>query len=86
MLKFFGGLIIIIIGFLIVAKSEWMLNNFGRIEFFETKIGPGGTRTGYKLIGMIVIFFGMLIMTGQIEGFMGWALSPLIKYSQPLAQ
>lgn len=73
------GLAIIIAGTFIVIKSEAMLNIFGRIEFFERHLGSdGGSRLGYKLIGMLVIFLGLLIMTNMIGGFMEWMLSPLL--------
>jgi len=69
-----------IVGVLIVAKTEWMLSNFGRIDWFEQKLGTsGGSRLGYKLVGIAAIFIGLLMATGSIEGFMGWVLSPLIK-------
>lgn len=79
------GSIIIFIGYLLVAKSEWMLNNFGRIAFFEDKLGTeGGSRLGYKIIGLICIFLGFLIFTGMISGFMTWLLSPLLRLNQPI--
>lgn len=69
------------IGITIVIKAEWMLNNFGRIAFFEDKLGAeGGSRLGYKLVGMIFFFIGLLIMTNMIGGFLTWMLSPLTKY------
>jgi len=43
----------------------------------------GGSRLGYKLIGVLTIFIGLLIMTNMIGGFMMWVFSPLLKYSQP---
>ncbi|MDO9399280.1 MAG: hypothetical protein Q7T79_01135 [bacterium] len=77
------GLIIIAVGLLIVLKSEWLLQNFGRMDFFEKHLGSsGGSRLGYKLTGMLAIFFGILIMTNMIGGFLEWALSPLIRSSQ----
>jgi hypothetical protein len=82
-MHFILGIIIMAIGVIIVIKSEWMLNNFGRIAFFEAKLGSeGGSRLGYKLVGMIFFFIGLLIMTNMIGGFMTWMLSPLLKYSQ----
>jgi hypothetical protein len=79
------GFIILVIGALIVIKSEAMLNGFGRIEFFERYLGAdGGSRLGYKLIGIIAIFIGMLIMTNMIGGFLEWVLSPILRYNQPL--
>lgn len=82
-MQFILGIIIMAIGMIIVIKSEWMLNNFGRIAFFEAKLGSeGGSRLGYKLVGIIFFFVGLLIMTNMIGGFLTWALSPLLKYSQ----
>ncbi|MDO8667489.1 MAG: hypothetical protein Q7K35_00105 [bacterium] len=79
------GLIILAVGALIVIKSEAMLNNFGRIEFFERHLGTeGGSRLGYKLLGIAAIFIGFLIMTNMIGGFMGWVLSPLIRVNKGL--
>jgi len=70
-------------GLMIILKSEWMINNFGRIGFFEDKLGTeGGTRLGYKLIGLAVIFLGLLAVTNMIGGFIEWVFSPLLKYQQ----
>lgn len=72
----------IAIGTMIVLKSEALLGAFGRIGFFEKHLGTdGGSRLGYKLIGLAVIFFGILILTNMIGGFMEWLLSPLLKYN-----
>ena len=77
------GLAIIVVGCFLVIKSEAMLSSFGRIEFFEKYLGTeGGSRLGYKLVGIIIIFIGFLIMTGMIGGFMEWLLAPLIRVSQ----
>ncbi len=77
------GLAIIAVGALIVIKSEAMLNGFGRIEFFERHLGSeGGSRLGYKLTGMLIIFIGVLVMTNMIGGFLQWVLSPILKYNK----
>ena len=77
------GLGILAIGALIVIKSEVMLSNFGRMEFFERYLGAeGGSRLGYKIVGIIAIFIGFLIMTNMIGGFMEWLLSPLLRMSR----
>jgi len=78
------GAIILAVGALIVIKSEAVLNMFGRIEFFERYLGTeGGSRLGYKLVGLLTIFIGFLIMTNLIGGFLEWVLSPLLRYSRP---
>ena len=75
------GLIMMVVGFLIVVKSEWMLNNFGRIGFFDQHLGAeGGTRLGYKLIGIFVIFVGFLVFTNMIGGFLLWVFSPIFHF------
>jgi hypothetical protein len=84
MFHFILGAVVIAVGASIVIKSEAFLNTFGRIGFFEKHLGvEGGSRLGYKIIGVLTIFIGLLIMTNMIGGFITWLLSPLLKYSQP---
>ncbi len=81
------GMIITVAGVFMVIKTEWLVNNFGRISWFEEKLGSeGGTRLGYKLIGILVLVIGIIVMTGSGSEFMRWLLSPLIKYNQPSSQ
>lgn len=83
MMNFFFGLAAIGVGAIMTIKSEALLNSFGRVAWFEEHLGlEGGSRLGYKLMGMLVIFFGILTMTGMIGGFMEWVLSPLTQYSK----
>jgi hypothetical protein len=77
----FFGLLIVGVGIIFIVKTEWFLNNFGRITWFEDKLGAeGGSRLGYKLVGIILIFVGLIVMTGSSSEFLHWALSPLLKY------
>lgn len=77
------GFAITALGFLIVIKSEWMLNNFGRIGWFDQHLGlNGGSRLGYKLVGMAIIFIGFLVFTNMIGGFLNWIMSPLTKFNK----
>lgn len=79
-MRFFLGLIFIAIGFLIIWKSEWLLNNFGRVDWAEQHLGSdGGTRIFWKLIGLGVIFLAMLYMFGMIEGIISAIFSPLFR-------
>jgi hypothetical protein len=79
-MNIFFGLLLMAAGGMIVAKSEWMLSNFGRIEFFDKYLGSsGGTRLGYKIIGLIAVFIGILVTTDMIGAFVLWVLSPLLK-------
>ena len=75
------GIIVIGVGALVTIKSEWMLANFGRIPFFETHLGAeGGSRLGWQLIGVLIIFIGILIFANLIGSFLNWMLSPLTQY------
>ncbi len=83
-MTFFIGLIMLVVGALITIKSNKVLEMMGTSEFFESKLGSmGGSRLGYKLLGMLIAFLGILAMTGLIQGFMGVILSPLLKYNVP---
>ncbi len=83
MLHFFGGLAIVALGVVIILKREWILNNFGRLDFFEEKLSVyGGSRMAYSLIGLIAIFIGFCIAFGLINDFLSWVLSPLLRYQQ----
>ena len=54
--KIILGLIIVGVGYLIVWKSEWILNNFGGVGFAEQHMQTaGGSRLFYKLIGTLLI-------------------------------
>ena len=78
------GLVIIALGGFLVIQTEWFLNNFGRITWFEDKLGSeGGSRLGYKLIGIIFLFVGIIILTGSGTDFIKWLLSPLMRYNTP---
>ncbi len=78
------GLIAIAIGVAFVIKTEWLLSNFGRIAWFEEKLGTeGGSRLGYKLIGLIFIFIGIIYMTGNRDSFFTWMLTPLLNTQLP---
>ncbi len=70
-MKYFLGIIIVGIGFLIVWKSDWIMENFGRIPWAEAKLGTeGGTRLLYKLIGIAIIIGSFLYMSGALQGIM----------------
>ncbi len=73
------GLIGMLAGALITIYSEKMLNAFGRIPVFEKYLGTeGGSRLGYKIIGMLIFFIFVLVLTGSYKGFMLWVLSPIM--------
>ena len=70
-MKYVLGIIIVGVGFLIVWKSDWLMDNFGRISWAEAKLGTeGGTRLLYKLIGIAIIIGAFLYMSGALGSIM----------------
>jgi uncharacterized membrane protein YkgB len=59
------GLLIVGAGFMTTWKSEWLLRNFGRVSWAEEHLSyEGGTRFFYKILGIIIIFLGLFVITG----------------------
>lgn len=77
------GLILIALGVVLVMKTEWFMQNIGAISWFEEKFGSsGGSRLGYKLLGILLLVLGIIFATGSGDSFMGWATGPITKYNQ----
>lgn len=66
MLRVLLGFFIMGIGTLMVWKTIWFQDWVGQIDWAERKIGPGGTYTYLKLLGVIVIFVGIFVVTNII--------------------
>ena len=78
------GILIMAVGLAPVIKTEWFLYNFGRISFFERHLAiQGGSRLGYKLLGLILIFIGLLVAVNLFGGFVEKVASPLTQYQDP---
>jgi hypothetical protein len=70
-MRYFIGIILVIIGVALVLKTEWFVQNFGTNAWAEEKlVTAGGSRLLYKLIGIAFIFFGFLAITNMINGFL----------------
>ena len=75
---FFFGILATAAGITLVIKSTWFYENFGSIAWAEEHLGSsGGSRLMYKLIGLIMIFIGFLLITGQFGGFLGATLGKI---------
>lgn len=70
-MRYILSLAMIVVGFVIVLKAEWILRNVGRNAWAEQHLGvEGGSRLFYKLIGIGIMILGALILTGMIEGIL----------------
>lgn len=79
MKNFLIGLIIMGVGFLITWKAYWIVENFGRDEWAESKLA-GGTTAMYRIVGVIAIFFGMLLATGLMRNFLKATLGSIFMF------
>ncbi|MDD5173027.1 MAG: hypothetical protein PHG59_02695 [Patescibacteria group bacterium] len=65
MLNIIIGALIIVAGFMVIWKNEWILKNFGRVGWAEEHLGlEGGSRLFYKFIGICFMFLGLFVITG----------------------
>ncbi|OGY87362.1 MAG: hypothetical protein A2458_04645 [Candidatus Kerfeldbacteria bacterium RIFOXYC2_FULL_38_9] len=72
-MKYVISLILIVVGFLFIWKTNAFIKAFGRVAWAEEKLGGGGTWTFYKILGVICILMGFMIMFG----FFYWLLDLL---------
>ena len=71
--SFFAGILIAAVGYLLIWKSNWLLNNFGRVTWAEKHLGTsGGSRLMYKLIGLTIVISGFLYATNLGGAFIKW--------------
>ena len=76
-MKYLVGIILIGIGFVIIWKAEWLMDNMGRIDWAEQHLGSdGGTRAFYKLLGVAIILLSFLLMGGGLGSGLKKVLNP----------
>lgn len=62
-MRYIVGLMLVAAGVFMVMKTESVLRMFGRNSWAEAKLGYGSSPAFYKGIGLIVIFFGFMVIT-----------------------
>ncbi|MFA4996110.1 MAG: hypothetical protein WC536_03140 [Patescibacteria group bacterium] len=50
------------LGFVSIIYTKWLVDSIGRSQFFEEKLGSGGTYTFWKLLGVASIIFGFFYL------------------------
>ena len=65
-MKYFIGVFVILVGSLVVIRTDWFVANFGHSDWAEAKIGSGGTYLLYKVLGIIFIILSLMGMTGML--------------------
>jgi len=75
-LRFGITLMLVTIGFLMVWKTSWFLQMFGRVPWAEEHLtggfgaGAGGSWLWYKLLGIITIVAAILYLTGILQALL----------------
>lgn len=59
------GLLVVGVGFLAVRYANWIVANFGSMAWAEKHLGIGGSRLGWRLIGIGIILVGFLVTTNM---------------------
>ncbi len=77
------GILAIILGTIMVIKTEWFLSSFGTIQWAEEHLGTsGGSRIMYKLIGLAFIILSLMGMTGLLGKVILGIFGPLFGIKQ----
>ena len=67
-MRYFFSILFIILGFLLVKYSNWIVNNFGAVSFAEDHLhSMGGTRFFWKALGILIIIVSFLVISGFVE-------------------
>jgi hypothetical protein len=76
------GLLIAGVGTYFVLRTQTILGFFGPVAWAEAKLGGGGTRLFYKLIGLVLIFTGFMVATNLWGAFLEATLGSLFPRPQ----
>ncbi len=68
------GLILVIVGAVMVIKTNKFQDFFGEMAWTYKYLGAGGTRLMYKFIGLIMCFVGFMVMTNLWSAFLNATL------------
>jgi len=70
------GAIALLVGASMTIKTDAYLRNLGRMQWAEEKLS-GGSRLGYKIIGLALVIMGLLAITGQFNSLAGGLLTKM---------
>lgn len=76
--RVFIGILLTGAGAFMVIKTETMLGWFGTVDWAEQKLGGGGTRLFYKLLGILVCFIGFMVATNLWNAFLEATLGSIL--------
>ncbi|MFO0702467.1 MAG: hypothetical protein U0514_01105 [Candidatus Andersenbacteria bacterium] len=77
------GIILVVVGTVTVLVSRYIFENMSRVPWAEDKLGPGGTLTFIRLIGVAVILFGFMLWFGVFTYLFGGIINTLFGSLRP---
>ena len=70
-MKYFYSFLVILLGFLLVRFTNWIVTNFGYMDWAEHHLGSyGGTRLMWKIIGVLFIVGALLVISGLMNNIL----------------
>lgn len=70
------GVILVGLGIAMAIKAEWFFQNFGSIPWAEEHFG--GSRFFYKVLGIVLIFFGFTMIFNIFGDIAMFVFTPLM--------
>lgn len=77
-LRIIIGLLVAGVGTYMVIRTETILSFFGTVDWAEQKLGGGGSRLFYKLLGIVILFVGFMVATNLWDAFLASTLGSVI--------
>ncbi len=62
------GFAIMALGFFMVKNTPFFQDFTGTIDWAEQKLGGGGTNSFLKILGVVIAFIGIAVVTNSIAG------------------
>ena len=70
-LRILLGIGIIVVGYLMCAKTNWFLDILGPVAWAEKHFVSEGSRLFYKLLGILIIILGIIVVTDLYDMLVG---------------
>ncbi len=77
-IRIVSGLVVSGLGVYTVMHTETIIDFFGTSDWADSKLGGGGTRLVYKLIGIVTILLGFLAMFNLWNAFLAVTLGSFL--------
>lgn len=78
-MRFIVFLIMFAIGLGFILKTGPIVDFTGRIGWAERHFGATGTYTFYKLLGLGIIFAGLIYVTGMVNGILDATVGNVVR-------